>query len=264
MLHDLWRLPFAFIGHFSIAVSFFIVEPEIQSVTTDQSVLRGSSVKLRCSANGVPTPTVVWTKNGSDVVLIKAESTAILFFKNVTKQHHEGVYHCAINNTEGRDDTDVNIKVVGKFTIAPEKWLHCERVGIACVAKRNLTLVSDVCEAAARSSFPPADSTNYRKSVWGEGYVSGLNFKTRRFLFWGGSPACVCIQPLYLRLVSSLQCHMHSFNPSLCRLSPFQKMWLWWGENNRNVVVVVVVEGNNRNVENQKREETKWKSYLSW
>lgn len=175
MLHDLWRLYFAFIGHFSTAVSFFIVEPEIQSVTTDQSVLRGSSVKLRCSANGVPAPTVVWTKNGSDVVLIKAESTAILFLKNVTKQHHEGVYHCAINNTEGRDDADVNIKVVGKFTIAPEKWLHCERVGIACVAKRNLTLVSIVCEAAARSSFPPADSTNYQKSVWGEGYVCFLS-----------------------------------------------------------------------------------------
>ena len=134
MLHDLWRLSFAFIGHFSIAVSFFIVEPEIQSVTTDQSVLRGSSVKLRCSANGVPAPTVVWTKNGSDVVLIKEQSTAILFLKNVTKQHHEGVYHCAINNTEGSDHADVNIKVVGKFPAAPEKWLHCERVGIACVA----------------------------------------------------------------------------------------------------------------------------------
>ena len=51
---------------------------------------------------------------------------------------------------------------------------------------------------------------------------------------------------------------MHSLNLSLSRLSPFQKMWLWWRENNRNVVVVVAeVEGNNRNVEKQKREETK-------
>jgi len=121
MLHDFLGLSFAFIGHFSIAVSFFIVEPEIQSVTTDQSVLRGSSVKLGCPANGVPAPTVVWTKNGSDVVLTKEESTAILFLKNVTKQHHEGVYHCAINNTEGSDDADVNIKVVGKCPAAPEK-----------------------------------------------------------------------------------------------------------------------------------------------
>lgn len=78
-------------------------------------------MKLRCSANGVPAPTVVWTKNGSDVVLIKEQSTAILFLKNVTKQHHEGVYHCAINNTEGSDDADVNVKVVGKFTIALDK-----------------------------------------------------------------------------------------------------------------------------------------------
>ena len=78
-------------------------------------------MKLRCSANGVPAPTVVWTKNGSDVVLIKGQSTAILFLKNVTKQHHEGVYHCTINNTEGSDHADVNIKVVGKFPAAPEK-----------------------------------------------------------------------------------------------------------------------------------------------
>ena len=131
-LYFYWSL-FYLLFH-DIPVSFFIVEPEIQSITTDQSVLRGSSVKLRCSANGVPAPTVVWTKRGSDVVLIKEESTAILFLKNVTKQHHEGVYHCAINNTEGSDDADVNIKVVGKFTIAPEKWLQCERVGTACVA----------------------------------------------------------------------------------------------------------------------------------
>ena len=78
-------------------------------------------MKLRCSANGVPAPTVVWTKNGSDVVLIKEQSTAILFLKNITKQHDEGVYHCAINNTEGSDDADVNVKVVGKFTTALEK-----------------------------------------------------------------------------------------------------------------------------------------------
>ena len=78
-------------------------------------------MKLRCSANGVPAPTVVWTKNGSDVVLIKGQSTAILFLKNVTKRHHEGVYHCAINNTEGGDDAYVNVKVVGKFPAAPEK-----------------------------------------------------------------------------------------------------------------------------------------------
>ena len=201
MLHDLWRLSFAFIGHFSIAVSFFIVEPEIQSITTDQSVLRGSSVKLRCSANGVPAPTVVWTKNGSDVVLIKEQSTAILFLKNVTKQHHEGVYHCAINNTEGTDDADVNVKVVGKFTIALEKWLHCERVGIACVAKRNLTLVSNVCEAAPRSSFPITDSTNYRKSVWGEGNVCFLSeFRNSSFPVLRRKP-CLC---LYLTTVFAL------------------------------------------------------------
>ena len=78
-------------------------------------------MKLRCSANGVSASTAVWTKNGSNVVFIKEESTAILFLKNVTKQHHEGVYHCAINNTEGGDDADVNIKVVGKCLIAPEK-----------------------------------------------------------------------------------------------------------------------------------------------
>ena len=113
--------PFLLLVTFLFSVSFFIVEPEIQSVTADQSVLRGSSVKLRCSANGVPAPTVVWTKNGSNVVLKKEESTAILFLKNVTKQHHEGVYHCAINNTEGSDHADVNVKVVGKFTIALEK-----------------------------------------------------------------------------------------------------------------------------------------------
>ena len=45
---------------------------------------------------------------------------------------------------------------------------------------------------------------------------------------------------------------MHSLNLSLSRLSPFQKMWLWWRENNRNVVVVVEVEGNNRNGEAKK------------
>lgn len=193
MLHYLWRLSFAFIGHFSIAVSFFKVKPEIQSVTTDQSVLRGSSVKLRCSANGVPAPTVVWTKSGSDVVLIKEESTAILFLRNVTKQHHEGVYHCAINNTEGSDNADVNIKVAGKFPAAPEKWLLCERVGIACIANVIWPWLL-TCAKQRRDPRSPQRTQPITGNQCGgrDTYAFCLNFETRSFLFWGGSPACVC------------------------------------------------------------------------
>ena len=177
---------------FLFAVSFFIVEPGIQSVTTDQSVLRGSIVKLRCSANGVPAPTVVWTKNGSDVVLIKGESTAILVLKNVNKQHHEGVYHCAVNNTEGGDDAAVSIKVVGKCPIAPEKFnvLDCETDEIACVANviqpRLATSAKqrrDPCSVPPTPT-PPTDSTITGNQCWRrDKYTFCLNFETCRFMF---------------------------------------------------------------------------------
>ena len=88
---------------------------EIQSIAPDQSVVTGSGVSLRCSAKGVPAPEVVWTRNGSGDMLIKGKSTAILELKEVTKHDHEGVYRCSVNNSLGRDDADIKIKVVGGY-----------------------------------------------------------------------------------------------------------------------------------------------------
>lgn len=87
-----------------------LVASTIQYTTPEQTLVIGASINLRCSAVGVPAPDVVWTRNG--IVLMKGESTAILPLKNVTKDF-EGAYKCAVNNSGGADDAEVQIKVAG-------------------------------------------------------------------------------------------------------------------------------------------------------
>ena len=48
-------------------------------------------------------------------------------------------------------------------------------------------------------------------------YVPSLNFKTCRFVYWGGT---MLLSIFHLCLCAFL-CHCHSFNPSLCRLLLF-------------------------------------------
>ena len=83
----------------------------IQFITPEQTLVIGANINLRCSAVGVPAPDVVWTRNG--IVLMKSESTAILPLTNVTKDY-EGAYKCAVNNSGGADDAEVQIEVAGR------------------------------------------------------------------------------------------------------------------------------------------------------
>lgn len=96
----------------AILAAFIIIVPaSIQFITADQSVVMDFSVKLRCSSVGVPAPDVIWIRNGT--VLLKGRYSAILELKYV-KKDHEGVYRCAVNNSQANDSAEVKVKVVGR------------------------------------------------------------------------------------------------------------------------------------------------------
>ena len=80
-------------------------------MTASRSVVRGQKIKLRCSASGLPTPTVMWTRLG--VELIEGRRFAVLSLNNVTKAD-QGIYRCTANNSQGQKSATMKLTVVGR------------------------------------------------------------------------------------------------------------------------------------------------------
>lgn len=97
------------IGFFS-----FIEHPSINSELLDEvsSPVTGGPDNIMCEANGIPTPTVRWTKKGNDVAeysnipgvyQIVADAASILYIENATSSD-DGTYTCTATNHVGRDN----------------------------------------------------------------------------------------------------------------------------------------------------------------
>ena len=84
---------------------------DILYITSEQSVVLGADIILNCWSKGVPAPDVTWTRN--EEVLETGERTAMLKLDNVTRQD-EGLYSCRANNSQGSDNGDTKVNVVGE------------------------------------------------------------------------------------------------------------------------------------------------------
>ena len=83
----------------------------IVDMTASHFVLKGQKTELRCSASGLPTPNVMWTRLG--VKVIEGHGLAVLSLNNVTKAD-QGIYGCTANNSQGQKSATMNLTVVGR------------------------------------------------------------------------------------------------------------------------------------------------------
>ena len=99
-------------------------------MTASHFLVKGQKTELRCSASGLPTPNVMWTRLG--VELIEGRRFAVLSLNNVTKAD-QGIYRCTANNSQGQKSATMNLTVVGRWlksfktlvckeTVVPRRW----------------------------------------------------------------------------------------------------------------------------------------------
>lgn len=85
--------------------------------TEDVTVVRGSLASLLCVADGTPTPTLSWIKDG--VTLIPDRHVFLLNLNTTlqisqAKVNDTGRYTCVANNTAGQASRHFNLKVLGE------------------------------------------------------------------------------------------------------------------------------------------------------
>ncbi|XP_067037170.1 uncharacterized protein [Acropora muricata] len=88
-----------------------LVPPLIVDMPASYFFVKGQKAELRCSALGLPTPNVMWTRLG--VQLIEGHRFAVLSLNNVTKAD-QGIYRCTANNSQGQKSATMNLTVVGR------------------------------------------------------------------------------------------------------------------------------------------------------
>lgn len=85
--------------------------------TEDVTVVRGNLVSLLCVADGTPTPTVSWLKEGMTLTpnphlkFLNLNTTVQIIQSQV---NDTGRYTCVANNTAGQASRHFNLKVLGE------------------------------------------------------------------------------------------------------------------------------------------------------
>lgn len=97
--------------------------PEVSTQEDDmQDVSLGGTLTLTCSFEGVPTPTVSWTQNNTNidesdprVTFTTATNLSTITIINIGRDGG-GVYGCVFNNSQGTLVTNVStIRILSKF-----------------------------------------------------------------------------------------------------------------------------------------------------
>ena len=91
-------------------------KPFFISTDPHERTLEGKNVSISCQANGLPLPTISWTRDNLDVVSDRTQQETLgdLTITNV-KVEDEGVYICAAENMYGKITTRTNFEVIRKL-----------------------------------------------------------------------------------------------------------------------------------------------------
>ena len=87
-----------------------------------KTVIEGEDVEVRCNASGLPAPTIVWERLGSNLPNDALDIDGILMIPSVGAED-AGTYSCKAVNSEGQDSFSVKLEVIGtiKEKIEPKK-----------------------------------------------------------------------------------------------------------------------------------------------
>lgn len=81
------------------------------------TVIRGNLASLLCIADGSPTPTISWLRDGETLtadhrISLLGFNTTLQFSQ--TQVNDTGRYSCVANNNAGQASRNFNLKVLGK------------------------------------------------------------------------------------------------------------------------------------------------------
>ncbi|XP_048583436.1 hemicentin-2 isoform X2 [Nematostella vectensis] len=88
--------------------------PTIARIADNATVLTGSRLTIDCVATGVPKPSIIWRKDGRELIgagSYMAPGNGSLLIQQVAASHH-GVFTCTATNPVGEDSVSSNIRVV--------------------------------------------------------------------------------------------------------------------------------------------------------
>jgi len=106
------------------------VKPTITSRGRKEvDVHEGNVLYLQCKAEGVPTPLVIWRKNGK--IIQKRTNHTDFIHENATRDD-EGVYGCEASNSAGSDSYMVVVKILP--IEGPEEDSTKRRLGAGAIA----------------------------------------------------------------------------------------------------------------------------------
>lgn len=86
--------------NYLIQCFFFRIYPSAKVSPERITISQGSSTELRCDASGSPTPTVKWTKLGSELSPNTEQIGSVLHIRNA-QMADRGVYVCVTSNVHG-------------------------------------------------------------------------------------------------------------------------------------------------------------------
>ena len=89
---------FCFVGEFFL-LSFVFVVPPSNIVASDGNITAPAELTLNCSADGIPTPTIFWTR--------VSDNTSVSMPLNITGGKNEERYRCTADNGVGNPLTKV-------------------------------------------------------------------------------------------------------------------------------------------------------------
>ena len=91
--------------------------PIFLSIGDNVTALTNTSITIRCPTSGVPAPTVMWTKNGQQILIgdrYQVQDDGSLL---IVKAHEadSALYTCRADSVAGKDSASTVVQVVGKY-----------------------------------------------------------------------------------------------------------------------------------------------------
>ncbi|MEQ2196669.1 hypothetical protein XENOCAPTIV_007898 [Xenoophorus captivus] len=102
------------VHYFTVRVEDWVSEPE------SQLSMIGSDVQIKCSARGVPEPTITWRVNESPAANRKTLGDTIILHN--AKASDSAVYQCEASNRHGKILSNANIMIMSEYNSFCFRW----------------------------------------------------------------------------------------------------------------------------------------------